>query len=236
MKRFGMMQDGLKELIENPRPRVPVVLCLDVSGSMCGAPIQELNKGLNQFLEEMRADELTRDSVEVAVVTFSDQVNCVSPFQSVDTTQIAPLDGNGCTYMGEGLQLSLTMLERRKAQYQATGVDYYQPILVVMSDGAPNGNPRILKEAEQRLQELCQARRLTVISVGIGAWADMVKMNQLCPSRDAVRLHGMQFREFFAWLSQSVSMVSASQPQDNQELDMEALRLLEAEPWPEDLL
>ena len=236
MKRYGMMKDCLKELIENPRPRVPVVLCLDVSGSMCGAPIQELNKGLEQFLEEMRADELTRDSVELAVVTFSDHVTCVSPFQSVDTTQINPLDGGGCTYMGEGLKQSLTMLERRKAQYQATGVDYYQPILVVMSDGAPNGDPQILKEAEQQLRELCLARRLSVISVGIGAEADMVKMNELCTGRRAVRLHGMQFREFFAWLSQSVSMVSASQPQDNQELDMEALHLLEAEPWPENLL
>ena len=34
-----------KDLVENPTARVPVCLCLDVSGSMSGDPINELNCG-----------------------------------------------------------------------------------------------------------------------------------------------------------------------------------------------
>jgi hypothetical protein len=37
---------GASEFAENPEPRVPCVLLLDVSGSMSGQPIAELNEGL----------------------------------------------------------------------------------------------------------------------------------------------------------------------------------------------
>ena len=35
-----------EDLVNNPTARVPVCLCLDISGSMDGDPIDELNKGV----------------------------------------------------------------------------------------------------------------------------------------------------------------------------------------------
>ncbi len=37
---------GTDNFAENPEPGVPCVLILDVSGSMMGKPISELNEGL----------------------------------------------------------------------------------------------------------------------------------------------------------------------------------------------
>ena len=56
---YNKMLADLRDLMDNPSPRVPVALCLDVSASMAGAPIGELNRGVQQFLEEMRQDEQT---------------------------------------------------------------------------------------------------------------------------------------------------------------------------------
>lgn len=39
-----------EDLAENPTTRVPVCLVLDVSGSMDGAPIAELQAGVKMFL------------------------------------------------------------------------------------------------------------------------------------------------------------------------------------------
>ena len=36
---YNTMLAGLRELVDNPTPRVPVGLCLDVSSSMYGQPI-----------------------------------------------------------------------------------------------------------------------------------------------------------------------------------------------------
>ena len=64
------------------------------------------------------------------------------------------MEAEGMTCMGEGLSLALDLLEKRKAKYKATGVDYYQPILVVMSDGLPNGKRRVWDEAGMDLDAL----------------------------------------------------------------------------------
>ena len=47
-----------KDLVENPTARVPVCLCLDVSGSMSGDPINELNRGVKQFYDAIRNDSV----------------------------------------------------------------------------------------------------------------------------------------------------------------------------------
>ena len=57
------------EFVDNPEPRCPCLLLLDVSGSMRGAPIRELNQGLIQFKDELYADSLAANRVEVGLPT-----------------------------------------------------------------------------------------------------------------------------------------------------------------------
>jgi hypothetical protein len=142
MMNYNAMLSGLRDLVDNPTPRVPVLLCLDTSGSMMGAPIHELNLGVQQYMAEMKSDDLTRCSAETAVVSFDDSADCVADFDTADRLQVPEMEAGGMTCMGEGLSLGLYLLEKRKAQYKATGVDYYQPILVVMSDGHPQWRPK----------------------------------------------------------------------------------------------
>ena len=58
------------EFAENPEPRVPCVLLLDVSGSMSGQPIAELNEGLITLKDTLAADSLASKRAEIAIVTF----------------------------------------------------------------------------------------------------------------------------------------------------------------------
>ena len=57
------------DLIDNPTPRCACLLVLDTSGSMAGAAIDELNAGVQLFIETVHADEVAACSVEIAVVT-----------------------------------------------------------------------------------------------------------------------------------------------------------------------
>ena len=62
--------------------------------------------------------------------------------------------------MGEAINLALDMLESRKSEYSDSGVDYYQPWLVVMTDGQPNGNIRELETAIMRTTNLIVEKNL----------------------------------------------------------------------------
>lgn len=74
------------EFAENPEPRCPVVLVLDTSGSMQGAPINELNEGLRAFAAAIRADRLASLRVEVAVVA------CGGKVRALDVKGTGPSD------------------------------------------------------------------------------------------------------------------------------------------------
>lgn len=215
----------LEDLVNNPTARVPVCLCLDTSGSMGGVPIDELNEGVRLFYEAIREDETALYSAEVSIVTFGGNAKCIVDFASLEVQPNAPtLTADGMTPMGEAVNMGLDLLEQRKDEYKDRGVDYYQPWLVLMTDGAPNGDSAELSRAINRTVDLVNQKKLTVFPIGIGSDADMGVLAQFSPKRPPLKLQGLKFREFFAWLSKSVSKTSQSTPGESVKLDVEGIK------------
>lgn len=203
---------GYQDLISNPTPRVPVVLCLDTSGSMLGAPINELNRGVQQFYQELMNDEVARYAAEISIVTFGGSVHCVQDFGDITRQTVSPMSAAmGHTPMGEALIMALDRLESRKQQYKDAGVDYFQPWLVIMTDGQPNGDQEILSNAIARISSMVASKKLTVFPIAIGDEADTHILKKIS-SKPAMHLKGLKFVEFFQWLSRSVAYMSQSMP------------------------
>lgn len=212
----------MEDLINNPTARVPVCLCLDVSGSMSGEKISELNQGINLFYNAIKDDEVALYSAEISIVTFGMTASCIRDFSSLELQPNAPhLTAWGPTPMGEAVNLAIDLLEKRKNEYKEKGVDYYQPWLVLMTDGEPTDN---VSEAVSKVVKLVNNKKLTVFPIGIGRDANMETLAKFSPSRAPLRLQGLKFKEFFAWLSQSVSRVSQSTPGETIKLDVEGIK------------
>lgn len=218
---MAMLKIGADDLVDNPTPRVPVSLCLDTSSSMDGLPIQELVRGVNLFYDAIEEDDDAHDSAEINIVEFNSAAALVHDFASIERLRrISSLTPSGYTAMGAGVNLALDTLQRRKATYSGSGVLYYQPWLVLMTDGAPTDS---IDLAVQRVVDLVGARKLTVFPIGIGDAADMTTLARFSPNRAPLRLDGLKFKEFFEWLSRSVARVSRSTPGDTVKLDLEGL-------------
>lgn len=241
----------VQDLVNNPTPRVPICLCLDTSGSMGAVEgdctptgetvyedgrewtivtggtsrIAELQDGIKLFYEAIRDDEIAVYSAEICIVTFNSRAQCVMDFANIERqVDIPELEASGDTAMGEGVNLALDLLEKRKQEYRDKGVDYYQPWLVLMTDGVPNGSVLQFEEAVRRITEMTSNKKLTVFPIAIGDEADISALARLSPKRSPLKLQGLKFREFFAWLSQSVSKTSQSTLSENVKLDMDGLK------------
>lgn len=215
-----------EDLVNNPTARVPVCLCLDVSGSMDGEPIRELNEGVRMFYDAIHEDEVALYAAEVCIVTFGgNRAECITDFSGLERQPEPPiLSADGMTPMGEAVNLGLDLLEKRKKEYKSKGVDYYQPWLVLMTDGAPNGDANELSRAIGRTVEMVTNKKLSVFPIGIGVNADMNILARFSPKRSPLKLQGLKFREFFEWLSQSVSRTSQSIPGENVTLDIDGIK------------
>ena len=142
------------EFADNPEPRCPCVLLLDNSWSMNGPPIDELNRGLTAFKEELLADSLAAKRVEIAIVSFG-PVEVVNEFQTVEQFTPPQLEARKDTPMGQAITQGLELLNQRKALYREHGIPFFRPWVFLITDGSPTDDwhaaaAEVLKGEESR--------------------------------------------------------------------------------------
>lgn len=196
------------DFADNSEPRCPCILLLDVSGSMFGAPIKALNDGLHIFRDDLNKDGLTKKRVEVAIVTFESTVKVVQDFVTADKFQPPTLKVGGATYMGEGINKALDILQARKASYKANAINYYRPWIFMITDGEPSDN-EVVDRAAQRIRDEEARKKVAFFAVGVEG-VNMTRLSQIVV-RPPRKLTGLNFEEMFQWLSASMSGVSHSQ-------------------------
>ena len=185
-----------------------------VTGDNLITRMDELNAGLQRFISDILADPLAKLAVDVAVITFARTTTTVKefgPIRESDSELRITTSQENETLLGEAVELALTDLDRRKRTYQEHGVEYYQPWLVVMTDGVPTSARH--RELQERLKELSTSRKLSEFVFGISR-ADLSELSCISPGRPPMQVNEQKFPELFAWLSRSVRMVSMSVPGD----------------------
>jgi uncharacterized protein YegL len=201
---------GTDDFAENPEPRVPSILILDVSSSMQGTPIDELNNGLVTYKDELSADSLASKRVEVAVITFGSEVKMACEFSTAEKFFPPTLEASGMTYMGEAVNRAIDAVEERKQIYKSNGISYYRPWLFLITDGAPN-DPHWEVAAERAIAAQ-KAKSFSMFCVGVeGANFEVLKKFS---TSQPLKLKGLRFRDLFLWLSSSQQSVSRSSPGD----------------------
>lgn len=204
-----MVEEYLQQVefdTSNPESRCPCVLLVDVSGSMEGTKIDQLNKGIVEFQQTLQADSLAAMRVEVAIVSFGYKVTVEQDFITADQFQAKSLHAGGYTPMGEAINKALDMVRHRKNTYKQNGVSYYRPWIFLITDGAPTDK---WQAAAQRIKAEENAKSVSLFAVGVED-ADMQILSQVSVRKPAM-LNGLQFKEMFVWLSQSLASVSQSQ-------------------------
>jgi uncharacterized protein YegL len=199
--------------IDNPGQRCPCLLLLDVSASMSGRPIEELNAGLILLKDELSADPLASKRVQIGVVIFG-PVETVTDFIDAGQWDTPVLTTKGNTPMGAAIERGLQMLESQKSIYKSNGIPHYRPWIFLITDGGPTDSwqnaARLVHEGEAN-------KKFKFFAVGVeGANFDILKQISV---GEPIALKGLRFRDLFAWLSSSLSAVSQSNPGDAVKLE-----------------
>jgi uncharacterized protein YegL len=211
-----------EELETNPTPRVAVALVLDSSYSMSGDLINELNEGVAHLFNSLKEHPIASQAAELAVVSFgAGGVSVLENFRGVEYQSAPKLIANGVTPMGEAVNDALDMLEQRKSEYKNSGIDYYQPWLIVISDGEPTDS---ISSAVSRSVQLESQKKLAVFPIGVGEDAAMKELSRFSGKKPALKLKGIDFITMFEWLSNSIVQVSQSTPGDTIPLDVDGLK------------
>ena len=196
--------DFMAESAENYEQKCLCLLVLDVSGSMRGEPINELNKGLRDFYKEIGEDETTSQRLEVSIITFNQMVQTIQEPALIENFTMPTLHAEGSTAMVDAVNEAIEKVDLRKKWYKETDQKYYRPYIILMTDGEPDDGQDVDALA-QRIKEDTEAKRYTFIAIGVKD-ANMQILQKLQGGMP-VKMEGLKFKQFFKWLSASMGTI-----------------------------
>jgi len=200
--------DPSKIVSFKPKP-LPVIMLLDVSGSMSGDKIQALNEAVKDMLETFRDTENGETEIHVATITFGAEVKLHQPLVSANEINWQDLSAGGGTPLGTAINMAKAMI----ADKTVVPSRACRPVVVLISDGRPGDNWK------QPLEDFVgegRSAKCDRMALAIGADADEAVLGKfkgakypLFYAKDA-----KQLRDFFAFLTMSVTIRTKSQDPD----------------------
>ncbi|MBS5450784.1 MAG: VWA domain-containing protein [Coriobacteriia bacterium] len=211
-----IQRDRMPEAINEAH--LALVLLLDVSGSMAGDPLDNLNRALVRFKKDLASDAQAQRSVDVAVVTFGSDVDVVQDFVPLPHFQPPTLQASGLTAMGAGINRAIDLVEQRTELYRSLGTPSHRPWIMMMTDGCPTDD---IADAERRIAEE-EGRglhtHLKFFALGTPGHDEATLRRLTKVEKRYMQLSNTDFTGIFHWLSESMSVMSSSMPGANPQL------------------
>lgn len=186
---------------------LPVILLLDVSGSMSGEKIHNLNAATRDMLEIFRDTENGETEIHVSIITFGGEVKLHQELACASNIQWHDLSAGGGTPLGVALQMAKAMIEDKDIVPSRA----YRPTVVLVSDGQPNSG------WESPLKEFIsdgRSAKCDRMAMAIGADADEAVLGEFIagtPNRLFYAENAKQLRDFFKFVTMSVTIRTKSQ-------------------------
>ncbi len=154
----------------------PFYLCLDVSASMAGEPIDGVNRQLPALRSAIGEDPAISEVIRFAVITFSDVARSVLPLCDLSMVEAMPsVSTEGRTSYGAAFDYLRRTIEGDYQASRATGDRWYRPAVVFISDGQPTDDPASWRAAHARLVDPAWRRHPNILAFGFGtAEADVL--------------------------------------------------------------
>jgi uncharacterized protein YegL len=197
---------------------INAVFAIDVSGSV-GSYVDELNKGLNEFVQRMQASHVAT-KLFVSIVEFESSVKVRSGFQPI--SQIPNIDFSksigGMTALYDGTKIALENALNYRDGLENAGVNC-KTLLFVITDGDDNASTNNPSDVKKIITDLMKEERnfasFEAILFGIGKSSGMEPtFNQAAAEMGINKVATIDntasdIKKMIAFISSSVSSASA---------------------------
>jgi uncharacterized protein YegL len=195
----------------------PFYLCLDVSASMAGAPLDSVNRQLPLLRASIGEDPAIAEVIRFGVITFSDVATTVLPLSDLSLVEAVPeLSPQGRTSYAAAFHHLRTVIETDYHASRSGGDRWYRPAVIFISDGRPTDDTERWQAAHRRLTDPSWKRRPNILAFGFGD-ADsgvLTAVTESKPNRAFIAIEGAEpskvVPELMAGLIQSIVSSSAS--------------------------
>jgi uncharacterized protein YegL len=147
----------------------PFYICLDVSASMAGPPIESVNQQMPLLRASVGEDPAVAEVIRLGIVTFSDAARSVLPLCDLSLVEAVPeVAAQGRTSYAAVFDHLREVIEDDYQKSRAAGDRWYRPAVIFISDGRPTDEPEKWRSALRRLTDPGWKRRPNILAFGFG--------------------------------------------------------------------
>ena len=187
--------------------RLPIYFLVDISESMVGEPIEQVQKGMRTIIQELRVDPYALETAFVSIIGFAGKATTLSPLTELYKFYPPVFPIGGGTSLGAALDYLMDELDRsiQKTTMEVKGD--WKPIIFLFTDGIPTDDySSAFARWNNKYKHSCN-----LVAISIGDNVNTQVLGQI--SDNVLRLNDTDeesFSRFFKWVTASIKATSVS--------------------------
>ena len=187
--------------------RLPIYFLIDVSESMVGEPIEQVENGMRQIVQELRTDPYALETAFISVIAFAGKAKSLSPLTELYKfyPPIFPIGGG--TSLGVALDFLMDDIDKNVVKTTEERKGDWKPIIFLFTDGTPTDDS---SSAFTRWNNKYR-HKANLIAISIGNNVNTQLLGEI--SDNVLRLNDtdeLSFKTFFKWVPASIQATSVS--------------------------
>lgn len=200
--------------------RLPIYFLIDISESMVGDPIQQVEEGLATIIKELKTDPYSIETVWVSIIVFAGQPKTIVPLQEIINFYPPKFPIGSGTSLSKGLGHLMFELRRNLVTTTYEKKGDWKPIVFLFTDGVPTDDTQLaIKEWKENWQ-----RTANMVAVSFGEETDMHMLSELTENvLHFKNTDSGSYKTFFKWVTDSIKTSSVSVENNTGSFDLAKL-------------
>lgn len=187
--------------------RLPIYFVIDVSESMVGEPIEQVQKGMRDIIQELRTDPYALETAWASVIAYAGKAQTLTPLTELFKFYPPIIPIGGGTSLGAALDFLMKDIDTNIVKTTVEQKGDWKPIIFLFTDGTPTDDPA---NAIKRWNEKYRSKA-NLIVISIGDNIDPLLFGQI--TGNIIRFNGedeVSYKAFFKWVTASIKATSMS--------------------------
>ncbi|MBQ8755747.1 MAG: VWA domain-containing protein [Lentisphaeria bacterium] len=185
--------------------RLPIFLVIDVSESMAGKAIDDVQYGIKMLTDALVSNPFAMETVYISVIAFAGKAKTITPLTYV-MDFIPPKLPIGCgTNLSDALKVLMCEIDTKVKKNTPETKGDWKPLIFILTDGIPNDNYKSAAAAQWKMNY----GKYSTIAVLMGENSDATALKAIT---DDVLVFKETTQEsyyaFFKWVSSSIQTSS----------------------------
>lgn len=187
--------------------RLPIYFLIDISESMVGEPIQQVEEGLATIIQTLKTDPNAIETVWVSIIVFAGQSKTIVPLQELINFYPPKFPIGSGTSLSKGLGHLMFELRKNIVKTTAEVKGDWKPIVFLFTDGVPTDDSKTaISEWKQNWQKTAN-----LVAISFGEETDTKLLSELTENvLHFKNTDSNAYKQFFKWITDSIKTSSQS--------------------------